>query len=54
MPRKPKPAPDDPEQSKLFIQTVKEKEVRTTGAEFKRAINIVLPKKDRANKTRNG
>lgn len=44
--RKPKPPPDDPEQSERFIRTAKDAEVKDDNA-FARALNKIIPKKNR-------
>lgn len=41
--RKPKPEPDDPEQSKRFIDTAKEVEADSTKEGFEKAFNKVVP-----------
>ena len=45
MAKKPKPPPDDPEQSARFVETAKEVEADKSGAAFGRAFKKVLPKK---------
>jgi hypothetical protein len=50
MPRKPKPPPDDPEQSKRFIDLAREVEAEGSKEEFERAFKKVAkvrPKKDK-------
>ena len=42
MPRKPKPPPDDPEQSKRFIDMAREIGADATKGEFERAFKKVL------------
>jgi hypothetical protein len=48
MPRKPKPPPDDPEQSKRFIKAARELGTDETGKAFERAFKKVIrtPRKD--------
>ncbi len=41
MPRKPNPPPDDPEQSKRFIEIAREVEADSTPDEFERAFKKV-------------
>ena len=41
MPRKPKPPPDDPEQSKRFIEIAREAEADSSKEEFDRAFRKV-------------
>jgi len=49
MPRKPKPPPDDPEQSKRFIEIAREAEADSSKEEFDRAFKKVAKrKKDKA------
>lgn len=43
MPQKPKPEPDDKEQSERFIQTAKELEADKNAEAFERAFGIVVP-----------
>ena len=43
MPRKPAPKPDDPEQSKRFIETARELEADESGKAFERAIKKIVP-----------
>jgi len=49
MPRKPKPPPDDPEQSKRFIEIAREVDADSSKEEFDRAFKKVArpPKKDK-------
>jgi hypothetical protein len=42
MPRKPKPPPDDPEQSKRFIDMAREVGAGATREAFERAFNTVV------------
>jgi hypothetical protein len=48
MPRKPKPPPDDPEQSKRFIKAARELGTDETGEAFERVFKKVIrtPRKD--------
>jgi hypothetical protein len=43
MPTKPKPKPDDPEQSKRFREAAKEVEADLTGTVFDKALDLVVP-----------
>jgi hypothetical protein len=43
MPRKPAPKPDDPAQSKRFIETAREIGAEATKEEFERAFKKVAP-----------
>jgi hypothetical protein len=45
MPRKPKPPPDDPEQSKRFIETAREIGTDESGERFERSLEKILPVK---------
>jgi hypothetical protein len=45
MPRKPSPPPDDPEQSKRFIDTAREIETDESPEAFERAFKKVVPPK---------
>jgi hypothetical protein len=45
MPRKPKPTPDDPEQSKRFIDMAREIGADATKGEFERAFKKVAKRK---------
>jgi hypothetical protein len=47
MEKKPRPEPDDPEQSKRFVDTAKQLEVDETGTWFDRAFGAVKPSKAR-------
>lgn len=47
MPHKPKPAWDDPEESKRFLDTAKAVEASDDPAEFERVLKAVAPKKPR-------
>jgi hypothetical protein len=46
MPRKPKPPPDDPQQSKRFIKIAREAGADSTKEEFDRAFKKVATAKD--------
>jgi hypothetical protein len=50
MPRKPKLAPDDPAQSKRFIETAREIETDESAEAFERAFKVVVPTKTGAEK----
>jgi hypothetical protein len=53
MPRKPKPPPDDPEQSKRFIKAAREIETDESPEAFERVFEkIVRPKHPRSPKRR--
>lgn len=43
MPQKPKPEPDDKEQSERFIETAKELEADKNAENFERAIGVLVP-----------
>ncbi len=43
MPRKPARKPDDPEQSKRFIEKAREIEVDESGEAFERAFKKIIP-----------
>lgn len=43
--KKPKPKPDDPEQSKRFIDAARGAGVDETGKEFERAFKKIVPPK---------
>jgi hypothetical protein len=45
MPRKPKPPPDDPEQSKRFAEIAREIGADATPDEFERAFKRIVPAK---------
>jgi hypothetical protein len=45
MPRKPAPKPDDPEQSKRFIEKAREIETDETKEAFERAFKKLVPSK---------
>ncbi len=45
MPRKPKPPPDDPEQSKRFIEAAREHGTDETGVAFERLFKKVARRK---------
>jgi hypothetical protein len=45
MAEKPKPEPDDKEQSKRFIDTARELEVDESGKDFDKALNTLIPPK---------
>jgi hypothetical protein len=45
MPKKPKPEPDDTEQSQRFVETARKLEVDESGKSFERAISATLSKK---------
>jgi hypothetical protein len=45
MPQKPKPAWDDPEESKRFLDTAKAVDASDDPADFERALKAVAPKK---------
>ena len=50
MPRKPKPKPDDPAQSKRFIEKAREAGADESGKAFERVFqSLVPPKKPRRN-----
>jgi hypothetical protein len=44
---KPKPKPDNPEQSARFIEAAKSAQVDETGAEFEWAFKKIVPEKKR-------
>ena len=46
MPQKPKPEPDDKEQSDRFIETAKELEADKNAENFERALGILTPHKE--------
>jgi hypothetical protein len=48
MPRKPKPKPDDPAQSKRFIETAREIGADADAEAFDRAFKKVVPDKPRS------
>jgi hypothetical protein len=48
MPRKPKLKPDDPEQSKRFIEAAREHETDETGEAFERVLKATTRKKPEA------
>jgi hypothetical protein len=50
MPRKPKPPPDDPEQSKRFIDMAREIGADATKGKFERAFNAVTSAKRKKQK----
>ncbi|NKE68835.1 hypothetical protein RAMLITH_23720 [Ramlibacter sp. RBP-2] len=50
--RKPKPPPDDPEQSKRFEETARELETDETGAGFEEAMKAVVPSKPEEGRSR--
>jgi hypothetical protein len=52
MPRKPKPPPDDPEQSKRFIETAEEVGADTDEEALERAFKKIVPKKRNASQKR--
>jgi hypothetical protein len=43
MPRKPRPEPDDPEQSRLFVETARDLEVDETGNSFNQVFAVIMP-----------
>lgn len=43
MGKKPKPEPDDPEQSRRFVETAKQLEVDDSGKSFEKAVGLVKP-----------
>jgi hypothetical protein len=45
VPRKPKPPPDDPEQSRRFIETARERETDESQEAFDRAFRKVTPQR---------
>jgi hypothetical protein len=47
MPRKPKPAPDDPEQSKRFIEIARERETDESREAFDKAFKKIVPPKEK-------
>jgi len=51
VPRKPKPPPDDPEQSKRFIDMAREIGADATKEEFERVFKKVVAPKDRKRET---
>lgn len=42
---KPNPKPDDPEQSKRFVETAREIEADESGEAFRRALDKIVPQK---------
>jgi hypothetical protein len=44
-PKHRKPKPDDPEQSKRFVETAREIEADETGEAFERALRKIVPSK---------
>jgi hypothetical protein len=44
-PKRPAPKPDDPEQSKRFIETARQIEADETGETFRRAFERIVPPK---------
>lgn len=50
MPRKPNPPPDDPAQSKRFIETAREVEVEEDSEALDRAFKKIVPSKDTSRK----
>jgi len=49
MPRKPAPKPDDPAQSKRFIETAEEVDADTDDAALERAFKKIVPPKRSSN-----
>lgn len=47
MPRKPVPKPDDPKQSKRFIETAKEVGADTDDEALERAFKKIVPERDK-------
>lgn len=47
MAKKPKPEPDDKEQSSRFVETAKSLGVDESGKNFDRAMNLVAPSKSK-------
>lgn len=47
MPKKPRPEPDDPEQSKRFVEAAHELESDESGNSFEQALTIVKPDRRR-------
>lgn len=45
--KKPKPPPDDPAQSKRFVETAKQVEADVAGNAFARAFKTIVPTKKR-------
>jgi len=50
MPRKPAPKPDDPEESKRFIDTAREVEASEDPKDFERAFKKVAPARTHSDK----
>ncbi len=50
MPRKPNPPPDDKEQSKRFLEAALAVDADKTGANFKRAVQIIIPAANKKSK----
>lgn len=50
MPRKPAPKPDDPQQSKRFIETAEETGADRDEEALERAFKRIIPAKDQKNK----
>ena len=47
MPKKPRPEPDDPEQSKRFVDVARDLESDESGNSFEQALAIVKPDRSR-------
>jgi len=45
-----KPSPDDPAQSKRFVEAAKDVEADASGTAFKRALDLIIPAKRKLKK----
>lgn len=43
MPRRPRPEPDDPEQSRRFVETALDLDVDETGNSFNQVFTVIMP-----------